>query len=329
MLMNRRLSLALVTLAVSLPLAAATLPTDPAWVRVQQAADKGDLQAHLILGYAYAQGERVERNLDEAIRWYRAAALRGDAAASFNLGMIYFFRGVTLDFNILETLYADGARAGDALAQYKVGYAGRYLRRHNALELLKKAAEQGQPDAQLELAGIYADGLMREERDPTAAAEMLKKAAPHRAEAKFLLARAYLNGEGVVKSARSAATWFRAAAEEGHRRAQQEYGFMLNNGTGVPMNEKEAERWWRLADEPAPDGPFRTVEEFFGRRHPVEPLDIVQGHAWFNLASSKNYNPPSMGMNANMVMWTVEERMTDEQKQKAEDAVAALAEQVK
>ena len=36
-----------------------------------------------------------------------------------------------------------------------------------------------------------------------------------------------------------------------------------------------------------------------------------------------------MGMNANMVMWTVEERMTDEQKQKAEDAVAALAEQVK
>jgi hypothetical protein len=36
-----------------------------------------------------------------------------------------------------------------------------------------------------------------------------------------------------------------------------------------------------------------------------------------------------MGMNANMVVWTVEERMTDEQKQKAEDAVAALVEQVK
>jgi hypothetical protein len=95
-----------------------------------------------------------------------------------------------------STFYGDGARAGDALAQYKVGYAGRYLRRPNALELLKKAAEQGQPDAQLELAAIYAEGLLREERGPT------------------------------------------AAAEEGHRRAQQEDGFMLNNGTGVPVNEK-------------------------------------------------------------------------------------------
>jgi hypothetical protein len=186
-----------------------------------------------------------------------------------------------------STFYGDGTRAGDALAQYKVGYAGRYLRRPNTLELLKKAAEQGQPDAQLELAGIYAEGLLREERDPT------------------------------------------AATEEGHRQAQQEYGFMLNNGTGVPVNEKEAERWWRLADEPAPDGPFRTVEEFLGRSHAVQPLDIAQGHAWFNLASSKNYHPPSLGMNANMVIWTVEERMTDEQKQKADDAVAALAEQVK
>ena len=296
---------------------------------LRRSAENGDRQAQLVLGYAYAQGERVETNLDEAIRWYRMAALRGDAAASFNLGMIYVFRAVTLDFIILETLYTDGAKSGDALALYKIGYAGRYLRHRDALKLLKRAAELGQPDAQLELAGIYAEGLMGQDRDPAAAAEMLKKAAPHRAEAKFLLARAYLSGEGVVKSARSAATWFRAAAEEGHRRAQQEYGFMLNNGTGVPVNEKEAERWWRLADEPAPEGPFRTVEEFFGRRHAVEPLDIVQGHAWFNLASSKNYNPPSMGMNANMVMWTVEERMTDEQKQKAEDAVAALAEQVK
>lgn len=296
---------------------------------LRRSAENGDRQAQLVLGYAYAQGERVETNLDEAIRWYRMAALRGDAAASFNLGMIYVFRAVTLDFNILETLYTDGARNGDALALYKVGYAGRYLRHRDALKLLKRAAELGQPDAQLELAGIYAEGLMGQDRDPAAAAEMLKKAAPHRAEAKFLLARAYLNGEGVVKSARSAATWFRAAAEEGHRRAQQEYGFMLNSGTGVPVNEKEAERWWRLADEPAPEGPFRTVEEFLGRRHAVEPLDIVQGHAWFNLASSKNYKPPSMGMNANGVMWSVESRMTDEQKKQTEDAVAALAEQVK
>jgi len=52
---------------------------------------------------------------------------------------------------------------------------------------------------------------------------------------------------------------------------------MLNNGSGVPVNEKEAERWWPLADAPAPDGPFRTVDEFLGRPHAVEPLDVAQG----------------------------------------------------
>lgn len=321
--------IALFLLSLGWTFAAVSPPSDPTLVETVKAAEKGDLQAHLVLGYAYAQGERVEQNFDEAIRWYRAAALRGNAAASFNLGMVYMFRAVTLDFNILETLYAKGANANEPLAQYKVGYAGQYLRRYDALDLLKKAAAQDQPDAQLELATIYAEGKMMQDTDPVAVAEFLKRAAPHRAEAKFRLARAYLNGEGVLKSPKLAAQWFRAAAEEGHRRAQQEYGFMLSNGTGVPVNEKEAERWWRLADEPAPEGPFRTVEEYFGRRHAVPPLDIVQAHVWFNVASSKNYKPPTMGMDARMVMWGVEERMTDEQKQKAEEAAAAIAEQIK
>lgn len=324
-----RRCLACIALVSACARGAVPLPSDPTLVRTLHAAEKGDLPAHLVIGYAYAQGERVEQNLDESIRWYRAAAIQGNAAASFNLGMIYMFRAVTLDFGILETLYAKGAEANEPIAQYKVGYAGQYLGRYNALDFLKKAAAQGQPDAQLELATIYAEGKMMQDPDPVAVAEFLKKAAPHRAEAKFRLARAYLNGEGVMKSPKLAAQWFRAAAEEGHRRAQQEYGFMLSNGTGMPVNEKEAEHWWRLADEPAPEGPFRTVEEYFGRRHAVPPLDIVQAHVWFNVASSKNYAPPSMGMNAKMVMWGVEERMTDEQKQKAEEAAATIAEQIK
>lgn len=324
-----RCCFALFVLSSGWALAAVPPPADPTLAGAIKAAEKGDLRAHLVLGYAYAQGERVEQNLDEAIRWYRGAALRGDAAASFNLGMVYMFRAVTLDFPLLEEIYAAGAQANEPLALYKVGYAGQFLHRHNALDLLKKAAAQGQPDAQLELATIYAEGKMMQDPDPVAVAEFLKKAAPHRAEAKFRLARAYLNGEGVMKSTKLAAQWFRAAADEGHRRAQQEYGFMLSNGTGMPANEKEAERWWRLADEPAPEGPFRTVEEYFSRRHAVPPLDIVQAHAWFNVASSKNYRPPWMSLDANMVMGAVEERMTDDQKQKAEEVAAAIAEQIK
>ncbi len=50
------------------------------------AADQGDADAQLNLGFMYDHGEGVPQNYAEAVRWYRMAADQGNAIAQHNLG---------------------------------------------------------------------------------------------------------------------------------------------------------------------------------------------------------------------------------------------------
>lgn len=311
---------------------ASSAPPPGAWTARVAAGEKGEVSAQLSLGYAYALGEGVARDLPAAIKWYRLAAKQGDRSACFNLGMIYRFGLVPVDDASVAELYQEAAQRGEASAQYKLGLARSFLdvsfeldagahpsqAQGGALGWLQKAAAQGQPDAQLLLGDWCARGV-NGEKDPVKACQYFKQAAAQQnAEAQYRLARACLSGEGTLKSEGTAAKWLRLAAEAGHRKAQLEWGNALAAGRGVAANEKEAEKWWRLADEPAPPQPYRTVDEFFEQASKPAPRDVVQAHAWFNLAASRNYRRGSGEMTPQIVLSLVEQEMTDQQKQQAE-----------
>ena len=57
----------------------------------------------------------------------------------------------------------------------------------------------------------------------------------------------YLNGQGVPRDDKEAIRWYRLAAAQGYALAQYNLGVMYNNGQGVPQDDKEAVRWYRLA----------------------------------------------------------------------------------
>ena len=57
------------------------------WFRL--AADKGDAGGQFHLGNMYRTGNGVAQNHDEAVKWFRLAAGQGDASAQFNLGIVY------------------------------------------------------------------------------------------------------------------------------------------------------------------------------------------------------------------------------------------------
>ena len=57
---------------------------------LKKAAEQGDAQAQYNLGNCYAFGKGVEKNLSEAVKWYRKAAEQGDAQAQYNLGVCYY-----------------------------------------------------------------------------------------------------------------------------------------------------------------------------------------------------------------------------------------------
>ena len=92
--------------------------------------------------------------------------------------------------------------------------------RRNQHVLYYRAAEQGDVDAQYNLAVCYENGT-GVERDEQKAVEWYKKAAEQGdARAQFNLALCYKNGIGVEKDEQKAVEWYKEAAEQGDAIAQ-------------------------------------------------------------------------------------------------------------
>ena len=74
----------------------------------------------------------------------------------------------------------------------------------------------------------------------------LRKAADQgNADAQARLGVRYAKGEGVPQDPAEAVRWFRKAADQGNADAQVFLGVMYDNGQGVPQDYAEAARWIR------------------------------------------------------------------------------------
>src|SRR6266852_388292 len=64
--------------------------------------------------------------------------------------------------------------------------------------------------------------------------------------AQFNIALMYKNGRGVPQDYAEAAKWFRLSADQGNASAQANLGNMYSKGSGVPQNDVAAWFWYRL-----------------------------------------------------------------------------------
>ena len=80
-------------------------------------------------------------------------------------------------------------------------------------------------------------------------AELVQAAEQGNAKAQLKLGLILGRGLGVPQNDAEAVKWYRLAAEQGDTDAQYLMGVMLENGQGVPQNEAEAVKWYRLAAE--------------------------------------------------------------------------------
>ena len=67
----------------------------------ERAASEGDLQAQFELGEFFYSGQRVERDLNQALKWFEQASLQGHAQSQYRLGMM-FFRGEGVVANAVQ-----------------------------------------------------------------------------------------------------------------------------------------------------------------------------------------------------------------------------------
>ena len=105
-----------------------------------------------------------------------------------------------------------------------------------ALALYRKAADQGDSDAQYNLGVAYDEGEGVPQDHQQAVAWYRKAAAQNHVRAQFNLAVSYDDGEGVAQDKKQAVHWYTKAAEQGDADAQQNLSVMYAKGEGVPAD---------------------------------------------------------------------------------------------
>ena len=96
----------------------------------------------------------------------------------------------------------------------------------------------------------------------------------------------YASGEGVPEDDAEAARWYRLAADQGHADAQNNLGLKYASGEGVVEDDAEAVRWYRLAaDQGLANRPAQPRSGCTPTARGVLQ-DNVTAHMWFNIAGA-------------------------------------------
>lgn len=220
-------------------------------------------------------------------------ASAGDATAQNALGRLYSEGGRPLDWSRFSDKELDSIinKDWDSVSLPNLEYyAANEVKKDaaKAVEWFRKAAEQGNADAQNYLGWAYANG-QGVSKDLVKAVEWYRKAAdqgnPHAQER---LGWAYHEGTGVPKDAAKAAEWWGKAAEQNLAFAQNALGVLYDHGTGVPKDAAKAVEWYRkAANQGNSDAQHNlSISYWFGSGC---PQDRVRTYMWANLAAAQGH----------------------------------------
>ncbi len=180
---------------------------------VLAAAQRGELEAQVMLGQLLLQGQGIQRDVDLALTWFHLAAKRGSAMAE----------------NMLGRCREHGWGGPSAPQQ--------------AAEHYRRAAAAGLDWGQYNLANLLATGRGGA-NDPAAAFALYLQAAQQgHAKSMNLLGRCYEDGVGVARDHRAALHWYQRSAEAGDFRGQ----FSLAGVLAALGQIEDAEHWLRQA----------------------------------------------------------------------------------
>jgi len=202
-----------------------------------------DLEAQVRIGHLYLEGDGVAPDEFEAFYWFYQAARAGDPEGQTMVGRLTLKgRGTEFDREkAIEWLnVAVDQGHGPAMA-----VLGKYLRngyiqdQPRAMELLNRAGETGNAEAQYELARHYKS--TGPDKDVGRALSLMHSAAEAGfAPAQADLARRYYIGNGVKIDARTAEKWARKAAHQGNRDGLRMLGIHYYYGVVVKQDVARA-----------------------------------------------------------------------------------------
>ena len=214
-----------------------------------KAAERGEPQAHTLVGRIYAEGLGISKNSPLAAQWYARGAELGDAEAMFAYGlMLADGQGIEKDRVKAANFFESAAAKKHALANYNLALLflkgdGKPENPHRALLHMRYAAESGVVTAQYDLGTLYATGTGTEANAFEAAKWIGKAAAAGHSEAQVDYAVILFRGHGVPPDPKRGAEFFRLAADKGLATAQNRLARCYVHGAGVELSLMEAAKW--------------------------------------------------------------------------------------
>lgn len=223
---------------------------------IKKAAESGHPEAAYAMAKRCLRGGRIPRDTVAALRWYKVAAAAGHVAAQAELGE-RLASGLAGDAGKQEgaELLRKAAEGGDPFAQYTLGLRKLAVdsdeSRVAGIRLLEDSARHGNSDAHMALANHYLgrDGARGGARPHLAYGHLEALSLTGNVDAQWMLVGLYLSGVGAPQSTSSASVWCDKAANAGHAAAQNLMGTFYLTGRGVPVNQETAEDWFRRSAE--------------------------------------------------------------------------------
>lgn len=227
------------------------------------AADAGNSDAMVSLGWDYARGIGVDKDYGEALRWFHRAADAGNANGMESLGAMYASgRGVTKDYQEARRWYQRAIEGGDIFGMVSMGNLyrdGLGVRQDyaEALSWYRKAAEaentttavasEGKSTAVVILGYMYLNGRGVKKSYAQALSLFQKAVSANSTSGMVALGNMYFFGYGVGKDYTIAVSWYRKAAENYYPEGMRSLGYMYEQGWGVEKDMQQAITLYRKA----------------------------------------------------------------------------------
>ena len=168
--------------------------------------------------------------------------------------------------------------------------ANRYFDAHKyaqAAKSYRKAAEQGSPDAQLQLGLIYLHGLGEIDKNDIEAVKWFRKAAEQgAANGQYEMCVMYHDGTGIEQDYGKAVEWCIKAANQGNSYAQSMLGIFYEQGLDVEKDYSAAIKWYRMAAEQNDAGAQSLLGTMYRDGKGV-PQDHSKAAKWYKKAADQ------------------------------------------
>jgi TPR repeat protein len=237
--------------------------------------------------YIHAQQCRMAHD-KIALKALQERAAAGDVDAQCGLGKQYEHAlGVPQDNTQAVLWLRKAAEQGNIAAQVELGVVfGNMEDYAQAFSWYSKAAEQGNARAEYNLGLSYQNGESVPKDMAQAIAWYRKAGDQGDVFAQTNLAEMYEHGVGVPRDYLQAADWYRKAAEKGLAEAQYGLGFLYLNGYGVPKDFNQATTWMLKAAEQGETKAQYNLGSCYINGEGVN-RDLNEGYFWIFLANTR------------------------------------------